>query len=176
MDVNNFRFGDPSSSMWGGFNSPLGGGASGIMGGYSNPSDPAAGLASLLMSLSPKTDVPGSIPNAAPSALTGVTTGAQPPVGGIKGFMDKAGLGMNVKTGQLALAGLDTIGSLWGGFAARGLANKNFNFQKDFAEKNYVNQLKSYNTALEDRGRSRAVMEGQSDAEARDYIAKNKLG
>lgn len=173
MDVNNFRFGDPNSPLWGGFSGA--GAAPSALSGMS-PSDPAFGLTSLLTSLSQRNAQPGTLPNTSTPTLASALTGTQPEATGWRGMLDKSGLGMNVKTAQLALSGLDTIGSLWGGFAARDLANKNFNFQKDFAEKNYANQLKSYNSAVEDRGRSRAIMEGQSDAEAREYIQKNKLG
>ena len=92
------------------------------------------------------------------------------------GAANSSGLGLNVGTAQLALSGLGTIANLWGGFEARNLAKKQFKFQKDFAEKNYANQISSYNTALEDRSRSRAVVEGQSSSEAEEYIKKNRLG
>jgi hypothetical protein len=76
---------------------------------------------------------------------------------------------------KLGIAGLGTIGSLWSAFQGNKLAKKQFNFTKDFAERNMANQLASYNTALEDRGRSRAVVEGQSPQQAQSYIDKNRL-
>jgi hypothetical protein len=82
------------------------------------------------------------------------------------GFMDKAGL---------ALSGLQTLGGLFNAFKAQKLARDQFNFTKDVTETNMANQIKSYNTALEDRGRSRAFTEGQSSEEAKSYIDKNSL-
>ena len=46
---------------------------------------------------------------------------------------------------------------------------------QDFAEKSQVNQISSYSTALADRGRDRAAMEGQAAEQAQAYIDQNKL-
>lgn len=81
-------------------------------------------------------------------------------------FMDKA---------QFALSGLQTLGNLWGAFQAQKLAKKQFAFTKDFAEANLANQIKSYNTAIADRARSRGVMEGQSPDQVSNYISANSL-
>lgn len=55
------------------------------------------------------------------------------------------------------------------------LANDQFNFQKGIAQANLANAIKSYNTALEDRIKSRYVMEGKSSEEADKYINEHKL-
>jgi hypothetical protein len=55
------------------------------------------------------------------------------------------------------------------------LAKKQFKFQKKMTETNLANQMKSYNTALADRARSRAVMEGQTEAEMNAYVNNNSL-
>lgn len=73
------------------------------------------------------------------------------------------------------MSGIGTLGNLWGANRALGLARDQFNFQKDFANTNLANQIKSYNTALEDRARSRAVVEGQSQDTAQEYIDRNRL-
>lgn len=128
----------------------------------------------------------GSI--SAPSAGPGIASVAAPgSFGSILGYganafpaapgakMGGSGLGFNVGTMQLALGGLQTLGSLWQAWEANKLAKEQFKFQKDFANTNLANSIKSYNTALEDRGRSRAFTEGQSETEAQAYIDGNRL-
>lgn len=73
------------------------------------------------------------------------------------------------------ISGIGTLGNLWGSSRALGLARDQFNFQKDFANTNLTNQIKSYNTALEDRARTRAAVEGQSQDSAQSYIDRNRL-
>ncbi len=72
------------------------------------------------------------------------------------------------------MGGLQTIGGLIGSLGSLSLARKSFNLQKDALNTNLTNQIQAYNTALEDRARSRAVVEGQSDQERDAYIAANK--
>jgi hypothetical protein len=86
-----------------------------------------------------------------------------------------SGFGFNVPTANLALAGLGTIGNLWGAFQSAKLAKKQFNYTKDVTETNLAGQIKSYNTALEDRIRSRAKVEGMSADQAQAYLDRNKL-
>jgi len=86
-----------------------------------------------------------------------------------------SGFGANLDTAKLALSGLGTIGNLWAAFQAQKLANKQFDFTKRITETNLANQVQSYNTTLEDRGRSRAFAEGQSAADAQSYIDKNRV-
>lgn len=103
-------------------------------------------------------DTPGLAPTAPPG-----TSGA----GGGTGLM-----GGPV---GLALTGLQTLGNLWGAFQAQKLAKKQFKLTKDVTETNLANQIKSYNTALADRARSRGVMEGQSPDQVSQYISSNAL-
>lgn len=86
-----------------------------------------------------------------------------------------SGLGFNAPTAQMAMAGLQTIGSLWSAWQANKLAKKTFNFQRDFANTNLRNQTQTYNTALEDRIGSRAFVQGMSADQANAYLAKNRL-
>lgn len=85
------------------------------------------------------------------------------------------GLGFNMPTANLALGGLQTLGALWSAFQANKLAKQQFKFTKDITNTNLANQIKSYNTALFDRGRSRAVVEGQTDSDRDAYYEANKL-
>ena len=84
-------------------------------------------------------------------------------------------LGWNAPTLQMGMQGLSTIGNIWGAWQANKLAKDQLNFTKKIATANLNNQIASYNTALEDRARSRAAVEGQSSAEAQAYIDKNRL-
>ena len=83
--------------------------------------------------------------------------------------------GMNLPTAQLGLQGLGTLGSLWGSFQSNKLARDSMNFQKDFAQKNLANSIKSYNTALTDRATSRGFVQGDSKDTTQQYINDNKL-
>ena len=85
--------------------------------------------------------------------------------------------GLNMDTAKFGLEGLRAIGNLYGGFQASNLANKQFNFAKDYANTNLVNQIKSYNTRLEDRANSRAsyLADTAPANYARDYVDQNKL-
>ena len=84
-------------------------------------------------------------------------------------------IGYNIPTLQLGMQGLGTLGNLWGSFQSQKLARDSFNFQKSMAEKNYANQIKSYNTALTDRATSRGFVQGDSTETTQQYINDNKL-
>ena len=97
-------------------------------------------------------------------SLMGATGGYQP-----------LEFGMNIPTAQLGLNGLGTLGNLWGSFQSNKLARDSFTFQKGMAEKNYANQIKSYNTALTDRATTRGFVQGDSADTTQQYINNNKL-
>lgn len=94
---------------------------------------------------------------------------------GLQGNGAGTGLGFNIGTGQLALGGLSALTNIWGANKQMKLAEDQFDFTKKIATTNLNNQVKAYNTALEDRIRSRAAMEGSSSAEAEAYLNKNRL-
>lgn len=94
---------------------------------------------------------------------------------GMGGMGGGGGLGFNMGTANLALSGLGTIGSLWAAFEQNALAKKQFNYTKQLSDTNLANQIQSYNTALADKARSRAVMEGQSQESADAWVDKNKM-
>lgn len=116
--------------------------------------------------------------NAAPAAA------AAPGAQGLGSWFGGLGLGQMggsggssglLGLGQLGLSGLGTLGSLYTAFGGLNLAKDQFNFQKQFAEKNLTNQTKSYNTALSDKANARYFTEGKPQSEADSYIAANKL-
>lgn len=84
-------------------------------------------------------------------------------------------MGWNAPTLQMGMQGIGTIGNLWGAWQSNKLAKDQLKFTKKFANANLQNQMKSYNTALEDRSRSRAAAEGQTSAEAQAYVDRNRM-
>lgn len=97
----------------------------------------------------------------------------QPP--NLSGSTNTSGFGMNLGTGQLALGGLSALANLWGSTQSNKLANQQFEFQKEFANTNLNNQIKSYNTALEDRLNARGAVEGRSSDYTADLINQRRL-
>ena len=85
--------------------------------------------------------------------------------GATPGFLGIEGLGANLGTLNMGLSGLETIGKLWAAFESQKLAKQQFGFQKEFANTNLNNQIRSYNTALTDRANTRAIVNGQSAAD-----------
>ena len=84
-------------------------------------------------------------------------------------------IGWNAPSLKMGLSGLNTVGNLWGAWQSNRVARDQLNMANKFANANLNNQIASYNTALEDRARSRAAMEQQSPQEMQDYIDRNRL-
>lgn len=85
-------------------------------------------------------------------------------------------LGWNMGTLNTGFKGLATLGSLWGAFQGNKLARKQFSAAQDAYNTNLTNQIKSYNTQLEDRIRGRhAPTNAIGQAEATRQIEANKL-
>lgn len=110
-----------------------------------------------------------------PGAAIGmnVGTGLNTPTSFLSGSANQ--LGMNVPTFQLGLGALGSLANIYSGFQANKLAKDQLNFTKSVTNTNLNNQIKSYNTALEDRARSRATAENRDQSSADAYIAANKL-
>lgn len=71
--------------------------------------------------------------------------------------------------------GVGSLGQLLMGIKSLGIAKDQLAFSKEAYKTNLANQTKSYNTALEDRIRSRYVTEGKSSADADSYLSRNNL-
>ena len=89
--------------------------------------------------------------------------------------LSNTGLGLNIGTAQLALGGFGALGNIWSSLQANRLANEQFDFTKQFATANLANQIKSYNTRLEDRANVRAAIEGRPEGWAMDYTRRNQM-
>ena len=83
--------------------------------------------------------------------------------------------GMGMDYLGAGIQGLGAIGGMMQNRKAMKLAKDQFKFAKNFANTNLNNQIKSYNTALEDRANARAVMENRDQSSAQAYIDKHKL-
>lgn len=129
------------------------------------------------MSWNPNAQFPWSMPTG--TDFSGMNYGGAPQQPGSGVYGPNGGLdfklGMNAPTFQLGMQGIGTLGNLWGAWQSSKLAKDQLNFTKSMANANLNNQIKSYNTALEDRSRSRAVAEGQTSAEAQAYVDRNRL-
>ncbi len=100
--------------------------------------------------------------------LTGSTQAQIAP----KGLWDKMG-GMEGLSSLLQ--GIGSLGSIYSSLQGIGIAKDQLAFSKEAYRTNLANTTKSYNTALEDRIRSRYVTENRGAGEADTYIDKHKL-
>lgn len=84
-------------------------------------------------------------------------------------------IGPNIGTLGTAFSGMQALANLYGAFQGQKLARQQFDFTKDVTNTNLANQIKSYNTALEDRINSRAAYQGLSQDQVRDYLDRNSM-
>ena len=87
------------------------------------------------------------------------------------------GIGWNTETLGLGIQSLAAIGGLYNAFQSNKLAKEQFNFTKEVTNTNLNNQIKTFNTTLEDRARARARLDGREDTEGytQDYMNKNRI-
>ena len=133
----------------------------------------------------------GNIGMTAPSVGIGVNpttgTGLQAPntgfwapgnnsVLGKTGTAD-SGLGFNLGTLNMGVNALAAVGGLYNAFQSNKLAKEQFAFTKEVTNTNLNNQIKTYNTTLEDRALARGRLNGEADpsAYAAAYTDKNKI-
>lgn len=126
-----------------------------------------------------------------PGVSTGLTLGSagvglQPPSTGFwapgnNSVIGKPGAGTgngwNAETLGLGIQGLATIGGLYNALQSNKLAKDQFNFTKEVTNTNLNNQIKTFNTTMEDRARARARLDGREDVEGytQDYMNKNRI-
>ena len=85
--------------------------------------------------------------------------------------------GWNLDTMKVGTSALSAIGGLFNAFQANKLARDQFNLTKEVTNTNLNNQIKGYNTTLEDRALARARLNGDADpaAYAAAYTGANRL-
>ena len=91
---------------------------------------------------------------------------------GSSGWFGIDGLGKNLDTLKVGIGGLMTVGDIWNASQQNKLARDSFNHQKGILDTNVANQIKSFNLSLDDKMRSRAIVEGMSDADRDAHIAR----
>lgn len=123
----------------------------------------------------------GATAYAAPDPMAGMTaTGGLSGNNAVQTFGTPAatagsGFGMNLGTLGAGIQGLNALSGLIQGNKAYGLAKDQFKFQKNLANTNLNNSIKSYNTALEDRLTARGKMQGDDPILTQEQIDRNKL-
>ena len=87
------------------------------------------------------------------------------------------GLGFNLGTMNMGVNALAAVGGLYNAFQSNKLAKDQFAFTKEVTNTNLNNQIKTYNTTLEDRALARGRLNGEADptAYAASYTDKNKI-
>ena len=96
----------------------------------------------------------------------------------VSSFMPK----INAETGKMetlgwgmpALQGLSSLGNMYLGMKNYGLAKDQLRTQKDQFAMNYANQVKTLNTDMEDRARSRAIASRNAES-PESYMARNRI-
>lgn len=78
--------------------------------------------------------------------------------------------GLNMPTAQFGLQGLQSLAGMWNAFQAGSAAKKSINLQEKAFDTNLGNQVASYNTALENKVRNAAHMQGLSGNDYSSYI------
>jgi len=110
------------------------------------------------------------------TALAGLPTTGTPRQGGVTapGGTD-SGFGLNLGTFQFGVDAFGRLGNIWSGMQAQKLAKRQLDMIRSISDTNIGNQIQSYNTALGDRARSRAVAENRPQGEAEAYYQQNRL-
>ena len=90
-------------------------------------------------------------------------------------FLKNADGSFNTNNLKTILGGIEMLGSIWNSFQQQKIAKEQLALARETFQTNLENNKKTYNTALEDRIRSRYVMEGRSSAEADSYLASHNL-
>lgn len=90
-------------------------------------------------------------------------------------FGNGMGLGMNMPTLQAGLGGLNALGSLAMGFKSYGLMKDQHKLTKEVTNTNLNNSITAANGALEDRLRTRAQMNGDTDEQWKAEYEERKF-
>lgn len=111
---------------------------------------------------------------------TGSLNSADVTAGGVQA----AGQGSFFKNGDgsfnsdsigMVIGGIQTLGSLWNSYQQHKIAKEQIGLQREAFRTNLENNTQTYNTALEDRIRSRHNFTGQGESDTQAYLDENKL-
>lgn len=95
----------------------------------------------------------------------------------VPGFADKL-RDFNSQYGSTITGGLQAASGLWGaynGMQQTKLVKQQMANSLNQWNKNYTNQVSSYNTRLEDRHRAAVAAQGANQPDLESYMAKNRL-
>lgn len=94
------------------------------------------------------------------------------PIGGAEnsGWFGIEGLGKNVGTLKMGLDILGGAAGVWNAAQQNKLAKQNFKYQTGLMDTNLQNSMRAFNLALDDKMRSRQVVEGLSDNERQAFM------
>lgn len=76
---------------------------------------------------------------------------------------------------NIALGGVAVLGNLWNSYQQQKIAKDQLKFAQKQWNTNLSNQKQTYNTALEDRIRSRHTYSGKDENQTQEYLTKNRL-
>lgn len=75
----------------------------------------------------------------------------------------------------MILGGVQALGNLWSTYQQHKMAKEQMSFAREQWDTNLANQTQTYNTALEDRIRSRHHTEGKGSGQTDAYLEKHSL-
>lgn len=90
-------------------------------------------------------------------------------------FFNNADGSFNTNNLQLMMGGVQMLGNLWNSYQQQKIAKEQLSLARDTFQTNLENNRQTYNTALEDRIRSRYNTEGRTTAEADSYLSEHSL-
>lgn len=90
-------------------------------------------------------------------------------------FFKNADGSFNTNNLQLSMGGIQMLGNLWNSYQQQKIAKEQLSLARNTFQTNLENNRTTYNTALEDRIRSRYNTEGRTTAEADSYLSKHSL-
>lgn len=96
--------------------------------------------------------------------------------GGPQGLLGGKGSGLNFKGLGMVAGGLQTLGNIWNSYQQTKMAKEQLAFSKQAFATQLGDQRQTYNSALNDRARSRAAMEGQTSEQRDTYLDEHQLG
>ena len=90
-------------------------------------------------------------------------------------FFKNADGSFNTNNLQLMMGGVQMLGNLWNSYQQQKIAKEQLSLARETFQTNLENNRTTYNTALEDRIRSRYNTEGRTTAEANSYLSEHNL-